>query len=145
MAYNVDFYYPWSCSYHLRFYSTGFILLIYVLIKNDKSIFFPVIKAACHIKLMVPFIFIVIMAITFVWACTFLPFRNWIYVKDITFWLLFVGIPTCFHSVGDKLETHYFRNILIDNFKFTALVEFITVTFTFPFAVELMFADRHAA
>lgn len=63
----------------------GFILLIYVLIKNDKSIFLPVIKAACHIELMVPFIFIVIMAITFVWACTFLPFWNWIYVKDITF------------------------------------------------------------
>lgn len=61
------------------------------------------------------------------------------------FFLLFVGIPTCFHSVGDKLEAHYFRNILIDNFKFTALVEFITGTFTFPFAVELMFADRHAA
>ena len=122
----------------------GFILLIYVLIKKDKSIFLLVIKAACHIKLMVPFIFIVIMAITFVWACTFLPFWNWIYVKDITFWILFVGIPTCFHSVGDKLEAHYFRNILIDNFKFTALVEFITGTFTFPFAVELMFADRHA-
>lgn len=116
----------------------GFILLIYVLIKKDKSIFLPVIKAACHIKLMVPFIFTVIMAITFVWACTFLPFWNWIYVKDITFWILFVGIPTCFHSVGDKLEAHYFRNILIDNFKFTALVEFITGTFTFPFAVELI-------
>ena len=88
------------------------------------------IKAACHIKLIVPFIFIVAMAIIFVWICKLLPFWNWIYVKDITFWVLFVGIPTCFNSVANKLEDHYFRNILIDNFKFTALVEFITGTFT---------------
>ena len=99
------------------------VFLIYVLIKKGKSIFLPVIKAACHIKPIVPFIFIVAMAIIFVWICKLLPFWNWIYVKDITFWVLFVGIPTCFNSVANKLEDHYFRNILIDNFKFTALVE----------------------
>lgn len=114
------------------------VFLIYVLIKKGKSVFLPVIKAACHIKLIVPFIFIVTMAIIFVWICKLLPFWNWIYVKDITFWVLFVGIPTCFNSVANKLEDHYFRNILIDNFKFTALVEFITGTFTFPLAVELI-------
>lgn len=78
------------------------------------------------------------MAIIFVWICKLLPFWNWIYVKDITFWVLFVGIPTCFNSVTNKLEDHYFRNILIDNFKFTALVEFITGTFSFPLDVELI-------
>ena len=114
------------------------VFLIYVLIKKGKSIFLPVIKAVCHIKLIVPFIFIVAMAIIFVWICKLLPFWNWIYVKDITFWVLFVGSPTCFNSVANKLEDHYFRNILIDNFKFTALVEFITGTFTFPLAVELI-------
>ena len=92
------------------------VFLIYVLIKKGKSVFLPVIKAACHIKLIVPFIFIVTMAIIFVWICKLLPFWNWIYVKDITFWVLFVGIPTCFNSVANKLEDHYFRNILIDNF-----------------------------
>ena len=39
------------------------VFLIYVLIKKGKSVFLPVIKAACHIKLIVPFIFIVTMAI----------------------------------------------------------------------------------
>lgn len=34
------------------------VFLIYVLIKKGKSVFLPVIKAACHIKLIVPFIFI---------------------------------------------------------------------------------------
>ena len=82
------------------------VFLIYVLIKKGKSIFLPVIKAACHIKLIVPFIFIVAMAIIFVWICKLLPFWNWIYVKDITFWVLFVGIPTCCNSVANKLEDH---------------------------------------
>ena len=45
------------------------VFLIYVLIKKGKSVFLPVIKAACHIKLIVPFIFIVTMAIIFVWIC----------------------------------------------------------------------------
>ena len=97
------------------------VFLIYVLIKKGKSAFLPVIKAACHIKLIVPFIFIVTMAIIFVWMCKLLPFWNWIYVKDITFWVLFVGIPTCFNSVANKLEDQYFRNILIDNFNLLLL------------------------
>ena len=54
------------------------VFLIYVLIKKGKSVFLPVIKAACHIKLIVPFIFIVTMAIIFVWICKLLPFWNWI-------------------------------------------------------------------
>ena len=50
------------------------VFLIYVLIKKGKSVFLPVIKAACHIKLIVPFIFIVTMAIIFAWTCNFFHF-----------------------------------------------------------------------
>lgn len=88
------------------------VFLIYVLIKKGKSVFLPVIKAACHIKLIVPFIFIVTMAIIFVWICKLLPFWNWIYVKDITFWVLFVGIPTCFGVVHFKSSRKFPKNLL---------------------------------
>lgn len=52
--------------------------------------------------------------------------------------MLFAGVPICFNATNRQLEEHYFRNILIDNLKFTALVEFVTGTFTFPIIGELI-------
>lgn len=117
----------------------GILLLTYILVrKKGKDILLPVIKAACHIKLIIPFCLVLLFAAGFVWACTYLPIWDWIYVKDIVFWTLFVGVPVCFNATNRKLEEQYFKNILVDNFKFTALVEFITGTFTFPFIGELI-------
>ena len=117
----------------------GILLLAYVLVrKKGKNILMPVIKAACHIKLIIPFCMVLLFAAGFVWVCTYLPFWDWIYVKDIVFWVLFAGVPICFNATNRQLEEHYFRNILIDNLKFTALVEFLTGTFTFPIIGELI-------
>lgn len=115
------------------------LLLVYVCArKKGKPILLPVIKAACHIKLIVPFLFVLFFASVFVWLCTYFPFWDWVYLKDIIFWTLFAGVPVCFNATSRKLEDHYFRDILIDNFKFAALTEFITGTFTFPIVVELI-------
>ena len=115
------------------------LLLVYVFArKKGKNILLPVLKAACHIKLIVPFLFVLSFAAIFVWLCTYLPFWDWAYLKDIIFWTLFAGVPVCFNATSRKLEDHYFRNILIDNFQFAALAEFITGTFTFPIVVELI-------
>lgn len=117
----------------------GILLLAYVLVrKKGKDILMPVIKAACHIKLIIPFCMVLLFAAGFVWVCTYLPFWDWTYVKDIVFWVLFAGVPICFNATNRQLEEHYFRNILIDNLKFTALVEFVTGTFTFPIIGELI-------
>ena len=117
----------------------GILLLAYVLVrKKGKNILMPVIKAACHIKLIIPFCMVLLFAAGFVWVCTYLPFWDWIYVKDIVFWVLFAGVPICFNATNRQLEEHYFRNILIDNLRFTALVEFVTGTFTFPIIGELI-------
>ncbi len=117
----------------------GILLLAYVLVrKKGKDILMPVIKAACHIKLIIPFCMVLLFAAGFVWVCTYLPFWDWIYVKDIVFWVLFAGVPICFNATNRQLEEHYFRNILIDNLKFTTLVEFVTGTFTFPIIGELI-------
>lgn len=115
------------------------ILLVCVLVrKKGKAILLPVIKAACHIKLIVPFLFVLSFAAIFVLLCTYLPFWDWVYLKDIIFWTLFVGVPVCFNATSRELEDHYFKNILIDNFKLTALTEFITGTFTFHIVIELI-------
>ncbi len=114
-------------------------LLIYLLIhKKAKSIVVPVIKAACKIKLIVPFLIVISFAAVFTWVCTFLPFWDWVYIKDIIFWTLFAGVPVCFNAASREMEKHYFRNIIIDNLKFVALVEFFTGTFTFHIILELI-------
>ena len=49
------------------------ILLVCVLVrKKGKAILLPVIKAACHIKLIVPFLFVLSFAAIFVLLCTYL-------------------------------------------------------------------------
>lgn len=117
----------------------GLLLLTYILVrKKGSDILLSVIKAACHVKLIIPFCFVLLFATGFVWVCTYLPIWDWLYVKDIVFWTLFVGVPVCFNATSRQLEEHYFRNILVDNLKFTALVEFITGTFTFSFLGELI-------
>lgn len=117
----------------------GILLFVYVLVRNkQRAIFLPVIKAACHKKLIIPFGLILLFAACFVLACTYLPFWDWIYLKDIVFWVLFAGVPICFNATGRQLDDHYFRDILKDNLTFTALVEFITGTFTFSFIGELV-------
>lgn len=115
------------------------ILLLYVsLRKKGRAAILPVIKAACQMKLIIPFIFVLLYAAAFVWLCTYLPLWDWLYLKDIIFWTLFVGVPVCFNATSRELEEHYFRDIVIDNLKFTALAEFFTGTFTFNIVVELI-------
>lgn len=100
-------------------------LLIYLLIhKKAKSTVLPVIKAACKIKLIIPFLIVISFAAVLTWLCTYLPIWDWVYIKDIIFWTLFAGVPVCFNAASREIEKHYFRNIIIDNLKFVALVEF---------------------
>ncbi len=115
------------------------ILLMYILFrKKGTEIIVPIIKAACHIKLVVPFLVVLAFSSLFVWLCTSLPFWDWVYVKDIIFWTLFAGVPVCFNATSRTLEDKYFKNILTDNLKFTALAEFFTGTFTFNILIELI-------
>lgn len=117
----------------------GIILLTYILARNKgKEVLLPVIKAASHKKLIIPFCLLILLAACLVWACTYSSVWDWLYVKDIALWTLFVGVPVCFNATSRQLEEHYFKNILIDNLKFTALVEFITGTFTFSFIGEMI-------
>lgn len=117
----------------------GILLLTYILIRNKgKKNLLPVIKAACHKQIIIPFCVLVLLAIGFVYGCTYSPIWDWLYVKDIVFWTLFAGVPVCFNATSRQLEEHYFRNIIVDNLKFTALVEFISGTFTFSLIGELV-------
>ena len=56
----------------------GILLLTYILVRNKgKDILLPVIKAACHKKLIVPFCLLLLLAACFVWACTYSSIWDW--------------------------------------------------------------------
>lgn len=123
----------------IAIFTYALILIVFLLVSNKgKSIVMPVIKTAFNIKLIVPFLLIISFSALFTWGCTFLPFWNWVYVKDIIFWTIFAGVPICFNATKRNLEKHYYKSIIFDNLKFTALVEFITGTFTFHIVLELI-------
>lgn len=120
--------------------------LIYILIfilyaltyKEIKDSIVNVIKIACTPKLVIPFIVMLLYASFIVIILTKLSFWNWIYLKDIIIWVLFAGVPVCFNAVSTTIKEHYFRNMITNNIKFAALVEFFTGTFTFSLIIELI-------
>lgn len=97
-----------------------------------------VIKAACKPKLIIPFMLMILYACVIISILYKSTLWNWIYMKDIIIWVLFVGTPVCFNAVSNTIEEHYFKHMITDNIKFTVLVEFLTDTFTFSFLTELI-------
>lgn len=115
------------------------IIILYVFINNKiRSSAIDVLKKASSKKIVIPFLMIIIYACAITISFTYLPFWDWMYLKDIIIWVLFAGVPVCFNAVSKTIDKHYFRNMLIDNLKFVALVEFFTGTFTFNIVVEFI-------
>ena len=78
-----------------------------------------------------------IYAAAFVILLTFIPIWKWVYIKDISIWVLFAGVPACYKAIGKNINEHYFHDMFFDNIKFIVLVEFVISTFTFNIVAEL--------
>lgn len=116
----------------------AFIFIVWLLCSRKiRPSTINLIKSACHRQLIIPFFFILCYAGISIYGLSCLSFWKWQYLKDIVMWVLFAGVPICFNAVNTQ-EEQYFRNIVIDNFLFTALVEFIFGTFTLSFIGELI-------
>ncbi len=122
--------------------ATGFYLLAFIIYVFSSSKIRPsvinVINTACTMKLIIPFSIMITYSALIVYALTQFSFWKWVYIKDIIIWVLFAGVPVCFNAVSKNIEDHYFRDMVINNLKFTALVEFFGGTFTFNIVVEFI-------
>lgn len=115
------------------------LFIIYTLTnKQFRNSTFNIIQTVCTPKLIIPFILVLLYACFIVFFLIKFPLWNWIYLKDIIIWVFFAGIPVCFNAVNKTISEHYFKNMLTDNLKFAALVEFFTGTFTFNLILELI-------
>lgn len=106
--------------------------------KQTRKIWMQVVKCAMKVKLAIPFLLLILYTAIFVYFFTYLPFWDAVYLKDIVFWVIFVGVPYCYNAASDGEKDRYFFNAFKDNLKFVALMEFVTGTFTFKIGVELL-------
>lgn len=118
-------------------YLTPFVVILIINMKARNAAY-KVIQVACRYQIIIPFVILLLYAAILILGMTFFPFWKWMYLKDIIIWLLFVGVPMCFNATGQKLENQYFKNMVMDNIKLVALVEFFFNTFTFNFVTEFL-------
>ena len=125
-----------------REYATGFYIVIFAIyaLSNKKAwpSLIALIKAALKTTIVGPFIVFILYAAIITFLFTRLSFWNNLYLKDIITWTLFVGVPVCYNALGKDPKSGYFKEIVIDNIKATALVEYFFGTFTFNIVVELI-------
>ena len=119
------------------------IFFIYVIVRliKDKDIrksFISLVKIIFSKFILIPFAFIVIYSCIIMYTITKVSIWKWIYLKDIIFWILLVGVPICYNAVNCKREDHYFKNMILNNLSFIGIYQFFINTFTYPLWIELL-------
>lgn len=116
-----------------------FLLIFYIFInKKVRSSAIVLMKVALRRQLLVPFCIIWVYAIIFIYTVSNIELWNWYYIKDVLIWVIFMGIPICFKAIDRNTDNRYFFNIIFNNFKFIAIVEFLISNFTFALWIELL-------
>lgn len=82
-----------------------------------------VIKKACTIQLLRPFLLILLYLLISILLFKELSVWKWIYLKDIITWFIFAGVPVTFKAIYSKAEDHYFRKMFIDNIRLIVLAK----------------------
>lgn len=115
------------------------IWIIYMTIKSVKirNSIFKVFKAILN-KHIVFFMFVTVSyATASVWFLSSLSIWSWIYLKDIVFWYLLIGIPMTANAATER-NTQYFSQLVKRNVKVAVFIEFLVGTFTFNLYAELI-------
>lgn len=60
------------------------------------------------------------------------------YLKNTVLWIVFVAFVLLFRAQSFAEEPHYLRRIITDNFKFTAILEFVVNFYTLPLLAEIL-------
>lgn len=113
--------------------------VVFMAIKDSKirvSIY-QLFKAICNKNIAI-FIFITFtyVALSIIFLSN-LSLWNWIYLKDVILWFLFIGLPICFNAIVER-NKQYLSEIVKNNFKVAVFIEFLVGTFTFSIFTELL-------
>ena len=115
------------------------LLLAWLISKKDgaraviallKTVFKPII--------IIPVFCLLGYAALLVYGLHFIPFWEWVLLKDVVIWVLFVATPICFKAGTRKIKDYPFKRMIIDNFLWSAILEFFVGAFTFSFLTEMI-------
>lgn len=106
--------------------------------KGVAKSFVNVIKALMHKVFIIPVLCFFVYASLIVFALQFSPLWDWVLIKDVIIWVLFIATPICFKAATKKNGNYSFHKIIIDNFIGSAIIEFIINEFTFSFWIEML-------
>ena len=115
------------------------LFLAFVLIRaKDITLLTNLIKASLKKIFIIPILCLLVYAGLIVYGLQFVPLWNWLLVKDVIIWVLFVATPVCFKAAVNRKKNQYpFKRMVIDNFVWSALLEFFIGAFTFTFVAEM--------
>lgn len=115
------------------------LFLAFVLIRaKDITLLTNLIKASLKKIFIIPIFCLLVYAGLIVYGLQFIPLWNWLLVKDVIIWVLFVATPICFKAAVNRKNNQYpFKHMVIDNFVWSALLEFFIGAFTFKFIAEI--------
>lgn len=115
------------------------LFLAFVLIRNkDITLLTNLIKSSCKKVFIIPILCLFAYASLIVYGLQFIPLWNWILIKDVVIWVLFVATPICFKAAVNRKKNEYpFKHMIFDNFVWSTILEFFIGAFTFSFVAEL--------
>jgi hypothetical protein len=65
-------------------------------------------------------------------------FWDTLVIKDTVYWLFGVGFVILFNATKTYQESHFFRNLILDNLKVVVILEFISNLYSFSLPAELV-------
>lgn len=115
------------------------VLMVYVTVRsNGKVPFREFLKALCNRLFVIPVLCLLGYAALLVYGLSQFAFWDWILIKDVIVWVLFVATPICFKLGTKRTNDFPFRKIVAENFTSSAILEFFVGAFTFSFGAEMI-------
>lgn len=109
-----------------------------VIRSKDITLLTNLIRSALKKVFIIPILCLLAYAGLIIYGLQFVPLWNWILVKDVIIWVLFVATPICFKAAVNRKKNQYpFKRMVIDNFIWSAILEFFIGAFTFSFLAEM--------
>lgn len=115
------------------------IIFVWLISKKDGTKkLIALLKTIFKAIFIVPILCLLGYAAVLVYGLHFLPFWEWILLKDVILWVLFVATPICFRAGTRKNKDYPFKKMIADNFLGSAILEFFIGAFTFSFIAEII-------
>ncbi len=115
------------------------VILIWLLrYKNVRKSFRDLLGTLCNKVLILTFLCLLLYTSVIVYILHFVPFWDWVLVKDVILWVVLVATPITYKATSKKCSDYPFTKMLKDNFLWSAILEFFISSFTFNVFVELL-------